>query len=124
MIALDDSPARARLQISACCSWLNHFLPTRTLPVDRPVLAYPTSQCVDRLRTRHVLRCRAVGSPELSIGVSGGLDSEDVGAVGDPDGVTVGEDRQKITDPKATVAVTDSLIVRVGKRNVVRVRLR
>jgi tyrosyl-tRNA synthetase len=39
-------------------------------------------------------------------------------------GVTVGEDRQKITDPKATVAVTDGLIVRVGKRNVVRVRLR
>jgi tyrosyl-tRNA synthetase len=39
-------------------------------------------------------------------------------------GVTIGEDRQKITDPKANVAVTDGLIVRVGKRKVVRVRLR
>jgi tyrosyl-tRNA synthetase len=39
-------------------------------------------------------------------------------------GVTIGEDRQKITDPKANVPVTDGLIVRVGKRNVVRVRLR
>jgi tyrosyl-tRNA synthetase len=39
-------------------------------------------------------------------------------------GVTVGEERLKITDPKASVSVTDGLIVRVGKRNVVRVRLR
>jgi tyrosyl-tRNA synthetase len=39
-------------------------------------------------------------------------------------GVALGEDRQKITDPKASVAVTDGLIVRVGKRGIVRVRLR
>jgi tyrosyl-tRNA synthetase len=39
-------------------------------------------------------------------------------------GVTVGEGRQKITDPKANVPVEDGLIVSVGKRNVVRVRLR
>ncbi len=39
-------------------------------------------------------------------------------------GVTIGADKQKVTDPKANVAVTDGLIVRVGKRNVVRVRLR
>jgi tyrosyl-tRNA synthetase len=39
-------------------------------------------------------------------------------------GVTIGDDKQKITDPKANVAVTDGLIVRIGKRNVVRVRLR
>lgn len=38
-------------------------------------------------------------------------------------GVTIGPDKEKITDPKAQVAVTDGLIVRVGKRNVVRVRL-
>lgn len=38
-------------------------------------------------------------------------------------GVTTGPDREKITDPKATVRVTDGLIVRVGKRKVVRVRL-
>ncbi len=39
-------------------------------------------------------------------------------------GVTVGDDRQKVGDPKASVAVGDGLVVRVGKRNVVRVRLR
>jgi tyrosyl-tRNA synthetase len=39
-------------------------------------------------------------------------------------GVTVGEDRQRITDPKASVHLEDGLIVSIGKRNVVRVRLR
>jgi len=38
-------------------------------------------------------------------------------------GVTIGPDKEKITDPKAIVSVTDGLIVRVGKRSVVRVRL-
>lgn len=38
-------------------------------------------------------------------------------------GVTLSEERTKVTDPKANVAVTDGLIVRVGKRNIVRVRL-
>lgn len=38
-------------------------------------------------------------------------------------GVTVGPDRTKITDEKAAVPVTDGLIVRVGKREVRRVRL-
>jgi tyrosyl-tRNA synthetase len=39
-------------------------------------------------------------------------------------GVTIGSDRTKITDEKALVPVTDGLIVRVGKREVRRVRLR
>jgi len=38
-------------------------------------------------------------------------------------GVSIGPDRQKIADPTANIPVTDGLIVRVGKRNVVRVRL-
>ena len=37
--------------------------------------------------------------------------------------VTIGPDRQKITDPTANVPVTDGLVVRVGKRNVIRLRL-
>jgi tyrosyl-tRNA synthetase len=37
--------------------------------------------------------------------------------------VTIGPDRTKITDPKATVAVTDGLIVRLGSRRIVRARL-
>lgn len=38
-------------------------------------------------------------------------------------GVTIGPDRQKIIDPTVNIPVTDGLVVRVGKRNVVRVRL-
>lgn len=38
-------------------------------------------------------------------------------------GVTMGPDREKIVDAKAQVVVTNGLIVRVGKRKVVRVRL-
>jgi tyrosyl-tRNA synthetase len=39
-------------------------------------------------------------------------------------GVTVGPDREKITDPSASLPVTSGLIVRVGgSRRVVRVKL-
>ncbi len=38
-------------------------------------------------------------------------------------GVTVGPERDKLTDPNALVAVTTGLVVRVGSRRVVRVRL-
>jgi tyrosyl-tRNA synthetase len=38
-------------------------------------------------------------------------------------GVTIGPDRERIPDPKRLVAVTEGLIVRVGSRNIVRVRL-
>jgi len=38
-------------------------------------------------------------------------------------GVTIGPEREKITDVNATVAVTSGLIVRVGNRKVVRVRV-
>jgi tyrosyl-tRNA synthetase len=38
-------------------------------------------------------------------------------------GVTLGPDREKVTDPRASVAVSDGLIVRVGSRRVVKVRL-
>jgi tyrosyl-tRNA synthetase len=38
-------------------------------------------------------------------------------------GVNTGPDRTPATDPKAAVAVTDGLIVRVGKRKIARVRL-
>jgi tyrosyl-tRNA synthetase len=38
-------------------------------------------------------------------------------------GVTIGPDREKITDPKAMIAVQDGLIVRIGSRRVVKVKL-
>jgi tyrosyl-tRNA synthetase len=39
-------------------------------------------------------------------------------------GVTIGSERTKITDPLGSISVSDGLIVRVGKRKVVRVRIR
>ena len=41
----------------------------------------------------------------------------------DAGSVTLGPDREKITDQKANVAVADGLIVRVGNRRIVRVKL-
>ena len=38
--------------------------------------------------------------------------------------VTIGTDRQKITDPTANIPVADGLVVRVGKRSVVRLRIK
>jgi tyrosyl-tRNA synthetase len=37
--------------------------------------------------------------------------------------VTIGPDRTKVSDPKGTVAVMDGLIVRLGSRRIVRVKL-
>ena len=38
-------------------------------------------------------------------------------------GVTVGPDRERVTDPMGTIAVTDGLTVRVGSKRIVRVRV-
>jgi len=37
--------------------------------------------------------------------------------------VTIGPDRMKVTDPKATVAVEDGLVVRLGSKKIVRLRV-
>ncbi len=38
-------------------------------------------------------------------------------------GVTIGPDREKVTDPNFLVPVTQGLIVRVGSKEVLRVKL-
>ena len=38
--------------------------------------------------------------------------------------VTIGPNREKISDPKAMITIVDGLIVRVGNRNVKRVALK
>ena len=43
--------------------------------------------------------------------------------LGPKSGVTIGPDRQKITEPTALIELTDGLIVRVGNRRIVRIRL-
>ncbi len=44
--------------------------------------------------------------------------------LGPTSGVSIGPEREKITDPTANITVTDGLILRVGSRRVVRIRLR
>jgi tyrosyl-tRNA synthetase len=97
----------------ACEEWVRRFS-KRQDPSEIQEIAIPAAEgnggqlAIGRLL---VLAGLAKGSNDARRAVEGG-------------GVTIGEERQKITDPKASVAVTDGLIVRVGKRNVVRVRLR
>ena len=38
-------------------------------------------------------------------------------------GVTIGPDREKISDPNALIAITDRLIIRAGKLRIARVRV-
>ena len=57
-----------------------------------------------------VLAGLAKGNNEARRHIEGGAD-------------TIGSDRQKITDATANLPVTDGLVVRVGKRNVIRLRL-
>ena len=38
--------------------------------------------------------------------------------------VTIGPNRDKFTDPRGSITVTDGLIVRLGSRRIVRVRLK
>jgi tyrosyl-tRNA synthetase len=44
--------------------------------------------------------------------------------LGPNSGVTIGPDREKITDPNAILPVSDGLVVRVGSKRIVRVRLK
>jgi tyrosyl-tRNA synthetase len=37
--------------------------------------------------------------------------------------VSIGPDRTKLTDPKATVPLTDGLVVRLGSKKIARVKL-
>ncbi len=65
-----------------------------------------------------------IAGPRLLVAL--GLESSTSNArrVIEQGGCTLGDDRTVLGDPKAPVAVTDGLIVRVGKRKIVRVRLR
>ena len=98
---------------AACAEWVRRFS-QRQDPTEIPEVPIPGAEVssgqlgIGRLL---VLAGLAKSNNEARRSVEGG-------------GVTIGDDRQKITDPKATVAIADGLIVRVGKRNVVRVRLR
>jgi tyrosyl-tRNA synthetase len=98
---------------AACAEWVRRFS-QRQDPTEIPEVNIPSAELKDGqigIVRLLILSGLAKGSNDARRSVEGG-------------GVTIGDERQKITDPKAMVTVTDGLIVRVGKRNVVRVRLR
>ena len=97
---------------AACAEWVKGF-EGRNDPTEIPEVDIPGAELAgDRPGVARllVLAGLAKSNNEARRSVEGG-------------GVTIGDDRQKITDPKANVTVADGLFVRVGKdRNVVRVR--
>jgi tyrosyl-tRNA synthetase len=98
---------------AACAEWVRRFRGGGD-PTEIPEMGVPAAELADgKLGVARLLSLTglAKSNNEARRAVEGG-------------GVTIGEDRQKITDPKANVPVTDGLIVRVGKRHVVRVRIR
>jgi tyrosyl-tRNA synthetase len=98
--------------VAACAEWVNRFS-KRNDPTeidDAPIPASEVSNGQIAIAKLLVLTKLATSNNEARRAVEGG-------------GVTIGEEKQKISDPKANVAVNDGLIVRIGKRKIVRVRL-
>jgi tyrosyl-tRNA synthetase len=98
---------------AAEAEWVRRFS-QRQDPSEIPVVAISTRQIVEGqlgIVPLLVLAGLAKSNNEARRAVEAG-------------GVTIGEDRHKVTDPKAVVNVPEGLIVRVGKRQVVRIRLK
>jgi tyrosyl-tRNA synthetase len=93
--------------------WKRRFSESQD-PTDVPEVAIPASDLQDGkiwICKLLVLASLAKGNNEARRHIEGGA-------------VTIGPDRQKITDATASVTVTDGLVVRVGKRQIVRLRIR
>ncbi len=92
--------------------WVKRFS-NRSDPSDIPEVAIPASELQDGqtgVCKLLVLLGMVKSNNEGRRAIEGG-------------GVNVGPDRTKITDPKATIAVTDGLVVRFGSRRVVKVKV-
>ena len=102
----------AQAAAEAEAEWTRRFSQHQD-PTDIPVVQIAASELVDGkvgISKLLVLLGLAKSGNEARRAVEGG-------------GVTIGPDREKISDPKAMVAVHDGLIVRIGNRKVVKVRL-
>ncbi len=98
---------------AACAEWVSRFS-GRNDPKEIDDATVPAAEVSDgqiAIVKLLVLTKLAASNNEARRAVEGG-------------GVTIGEEKQKISDPKANVVITDGLIVRIGKRKIVRVRLR
>jgi tyrosyl-tRNA synthetase len=98
--------------VTACAEWVNRFS-KRNDPKEIEEAEIPATELTGgemAVVKLLVLTKLAASNNEARRAVEGG-------------GVTIGEEKQKISDPKVNVVVTDGLIVRIGKRKIVRVRL-
>jgi tyrosyl-tRNA synthetase len=98
---------------AACDEWVKRFS-QRQDPTEIPEVAIPAGELSDG----------KLGIVKLISLLGLAKSNNDARRVIEGGGVNVGPDRERIGDPKATIAVSDSLIVRFGKTKVVRVRLR
>jgi tyrosyl-tRNA synthetase len=73
---------------------------------------------------RHLLEPDgSMAGPKLIVALGFESSTSNARRVIEQGGFTLGPDRQAVTDPKAAVAVSDGLIIRVGKRKIGRVKL-
>jgi tyrosyl-tRNA synthetase len=92
--------------------WKRRFSESQD-PTDIPEIVIPASELQDGkiwICKLLVLAGLAKGNNEARRYIEGGA-------------VTIGPNKEKITDPTTTITVTEGLIVRVGKRQVVRLRI-
>src|SRR5262249_55011285 len=98
---------------SAQEEWVNR-IPGGGDPTEIPEVAIPAAQ----------LRDGTLGVTRLLVLLGMARSNSAARRAVEGGGVTVGPDKTRVTDPKGNLTVTDSLVVRIGKRQVVRVRLR
>jgi tyrosyl-tRNA synthetase len=98
---------------AAGAEWRRRFS-DRQDPTEIPVGAIPSSELVDGKMVIHKLL--------VLLGLA--KSNNDARRAVQQGGVTIGPDREKITDPVAHILVTEALIVRVGNRRVARVSIR
>jgi tyrosyl-tRNA synthetase len=98
---------------AAAAEWSRRFS-QRQDPTEIPEVAIPAAELTDG----KMWICKLL----VSLGLT--RSNNEARQLAKHGGVTIGPERDKITDPTATIAVTDGLIVRAGKLQVVRVRLK
>jgi tyrosyl-tRNA synthetase len=98
---------------SARTEWVKRYR-DRQDPTDIKEVSIPASELTDG----QMWVCKLL----VAVGIS---DSNNAARrlLGPNSGVSVGPDKQKVTDPKANVPVTDGLIVRSGQKRIIRIRL-
>jgi tyrosyl-tRNA synthetase len=98
---------------AACDAWVSRFSIGED-PKDIPEVSVPATDVTDG----------KAGIVKLISLLGLAKSNNDARRVIEGGGVNIGPGRERITDPKATVAVPDGLVVRYGKKKIVRVRLR